>query len=162
MVGTGGAGAKNLFAVNVPVPSVTASGNPKALTAEESAPGADDILWEISSNDADFSDLGHVLQAPEAGILRDGTWVIVTGNGYDSANGRAKLYLINARTGARVAVLDTGAGSPGAPNGLGGVKLVRDSAKRIVAAYAGDLYGNLWKFDFSSSTPSEWRVAFDG
>jgi Tfp pilus tip-associated adhesin PilY1 len=69
---------------------------------------------------------------------------------------------INARTGARVAVLDTGAGSPGAPNGLGGVKLVRDSAKRIVAAYAGDLYGNLWKFDFSSSTPSEWRVAFDG
>lgn len=162
VVGTGGAGAKNLFAVNVPVPSVTASGNPKALTAEESAPGADDILWEISSNDADFSDLGHVLQAPEAGILRDGTWVIVTGNGYDSANGRAKLYLINARTGARVAVLDTGAGSPGAPNGLGGVKLVRDSAKRIVAAYAGDLYGNLWKFDVSSSTPSEWRVAFDG
>jgi type IV pilus assembly protein PilY1 len=31
-----------------------------------------------------------------------------------------------------------------------------------VAAYAGDLYGNLWKFDLSSSTPSDWRVAFGG
>ena len=28
--------------------------------------------------------------------------------------------------------------------------------------YAGDLAGNMWKFDLTSSTPSEWGVAFGG
>jgi len=162
VVGGGGAGAKNLFAINVPVPSLPEKGAPTALSDAASAPGAGDILWEINSSADDLKDLGNVLQAPEAGILRDGTWVIVTGNGYDSADGKAKLYLIDARTGARVAVLDTGAGSTAAPNGLGGVELMRDGAKRIVAAYAGDLYGNLWKFDLSSSKRADWGVAFGG
>lgn len=162
VVGGGGAGAKNLFAINVPVPALAEKDPPSTLDDAQSAPGASDILWEINSSADDFKDLGYVLQAPEAGILRDGRWVIVTGNGYGSANGKAKLYMIDARTGARVAVLDTGKGSSEVPNGLGGVKLVRDGAKRIVAAFAGDLYGNLWKFDLSSPTASEWGVAFGG
>lgn len=159
VVGAGGAGAKNLFAINVPVP---APGATVPLTDAQSAPGASDILWEISSDATGFAELGHVLQTPEAGILRDGRWVIAVGNGYDSASGRAHLYLIDAITGDRVAVLDTGVGSSAAPNGLGGVKLVRDSRQRIVAAYAGDLRGNLWKFDLSSATSSDWAVAFGG
>jgi type IV pilus assembly protein PilY1 len=159
VVGSGGAGAKNLFAINVPVPSSPTSGEPIALTSAESAPASADILWEINSDHPDYSDLGNVLQAPEAGIMQDGTWVVLTGNGYDSASGLAKLYVIDARTGARIKVLTaTGISS----NGLGGVKLVRDRNKRIVAAYAGDLSGYIWKFDFSSTDRSQWRVAFAG
>ncbi|VTU33721.1 Tfp pilus assembly protein, tip-associated adhesin PilY1 [Variovorax sp. PBS-H4] len=159
VVGSTGAGAKSLFAINVPVPVILTSGDPEALSALKSAPGAADILWEVNSDNPDYSELGNVLQAPETGVMQDGTWVIITGNGYDSASGRAKLYVINARTGARVAVLNAGSDMS---NGLGGVKLVRDSNKRIVAAYAGDLAGHMWKFDLSSATPSEWTVAFSG
>lgn len=159
VIGSGGAGAKNLFAINVPVPSSPTSGEPTALTAAQSAPGSADILWEINSDHPDYSDLGHVLQAPEAGIMQDGTWVIITGNGYDSASGQAKLYVIDARTGARIKVLTANGSSA---KGLGGVKLVRDRNKRIVAAYAGDLLGYLWKFDFSSAERAGWRVAFSG
>lgn len=159
VVGSAGAGAKSLFAISVPVPAIPTTGEPTALTAVQSAPGSADILWEINTDHPDYSELGNVLQAPEAGVMQDGTWVIITGNGYDSASGRAKLFVINARTGARVAVLDAGTD---VSNGLGGVKLVRDSTKRIVAAYAGDLAGHLWKFDLSSATPSEWSVAFSG
>ena len=162
VVGGGGAGAKNLFAVNVPVPALVDTGSPKALSPSESAPGAADILWEVSAEDKDFEELGHVLQTPEAGVLRDGRWVIVVGNGYESTSGRAQLFLIDAATGARVAALDTGVGSTAAPNGLSGVRLVRDADKRIVAAYAGDLRGNLWKFDLSSATSAAWAVAFEG
>lgn len=157
VIGTGGAGAKNLFAINVPVPSVE-SGNPTALTAQQSAPGATDILWEINSDNPDYSELGHVLQAPEAGIMQDGTSVIITGNGYGSASGRSRLYVIDAQTGARIKVLSPALSSSSA--GLGGVKLVRDANKRVVAAYAGDLLGFIWKFDFSSADRSEWGVAF--
>jgi type IV pilus assembly protein PilY1 len=162
VVGGGGGVSKNLFALNVPVTAVPDTGEPTMLTAPQSAPGAGDILWEISADDKDFLELGHVLRPPEAGILRDGSWVIVVGNGYESASGRAQLFVLDAISGARLAVLDTGMGSSSAPNGLGGVKLVRDAAKRIVAAYAGDLYGNLWKFDLSSAAPSGWGIAFEG
>jgi type IV pilus assembly protein PilY1 len=162
VLGSAGAGAKSLFAINVPVPTSPAKGDPVALTRALSAPGAGDILWEIDPTLPAFSELGYVLQAPATGILMDGRWVVATGNGYESTSGRAQLYLVDAITGARLAVLDTGAGSPSAPNGLGGVALVRDGAQRIVAAYAGDLVGNLWKFDLASDTPAKWGVAFGG
>lgn len=162
VLGGGGAGAKNLFAINVPVSSLLDGKNPKLLTDEQSAPGATDILWERASDHPDFAELGFVLQTPKSGILRDGRWAIVVGNGYESAGGRAQLYLIDAVSGARIAVFDTVTGSTAEPNGLGGVELVLDGAKRIVAAYAGDLHGNLWKFDLSSATPAQWGVAFGG
>lgn len=162
VIGGGGAGAKNLFAINVPVPAWPASGTPAALTAAQSAPGAGDILWEISSESAGYEEMGHLLQTPEAGVLRDGTWAVVVGNGYESASKKAQLLIINAKTGALIKKIDTGVGGVSSPNGLSGVRLVRDSQQRIVAAYAGDLLGNLWKFDLSSSTPSAWDVAFGG
>lgn len=154
VVGTGGAGAKNLFAINVPVPSVPESGDPPALDAKASAPGAADILWEINSATPGYEDLHHVLQAPESGIMQDGTWAIITGNGVGPDVLGATLYVINARTGERIAALT----AQTIGGGLGGVKVVRDSNKRIVAAYAGDLVGYLWKFDLSSPDRSKWSV----
>ena len=162
VVGGTGAGAKSLFAINVPVPAYapTATTPPAALTASESAPGAADILWSISNTTTDFSELGYVLQAPEHGVMKDGRWVVIVGNGYESASGKAQLFVINAVTGALIKILDTGVGSTTSPNGLGGVRVVRNAQKQIVAAYAGDLMGNLWKFDFSSDVPANWQVAF--
>lgn len=168
VLGGTGAGAKSLFAINVPVVSYPASATavPAALTASQSAPGASDILWTISNSDTtepnNFSELGYVLQAPEHGVMMDGSWVTIVGNGYESTSGKAQLFIINALTGALIKRLDTGVGSSGTPNGLGGVRVVRNDKKQIVAAYAGDLQGNLWKFDFSSATQSDWAVAFGG
>jgi type IV pilus assembly protein PilY1 len=168
VLGGTGAGAKSLFAINVPVVSYPASATavPAALTASQSAPGASDILWTISSADTtepnNFSELGYVLQPPEHGVMMDGSWVMIVGNGYESASKKAQLFIINALTGALIKRLDTGVGSSGTPNGLGGVRVVRNDKKQIVAAYAGDLQGNLWKFDFSSATQSNWAVAFSG
>lgn len=168
VLGGTGAGAKSLFAINVPVVSYPASATavPTALTVAESAPGASDILWTISNADVtepnNFSELGYVLQPPEHGVMMDGTWVTIVGNGYESASKKAQLFIINALTGALIKRIDTGVGSSSTPNGLGGVRVVRNNKKQIVAAYAGDLQGNLWKFDFSSATQSNWAVAFGG
>lgn len=152
VIGTGGAGARNIFAINVPV---RADGNSNTAYA----PGTSDILWEINNADPNFSDLGAVLQKPSVGMMRDGTWVVVVGNGYVDNNGTAKLFIINALTGAfikSIPIQTTG------NNGLGGVRLVLDLHRQITAAYAGDLQGNLWKFDFSSRNPSDWGLAFGG
>lgn len=168
VLGGTGAGAKSLFAINVPVVSYPSDATtaPAALTVAQSAPGAADILWSISSADTtdpkNFSELGYVLQAPEQGVMRDGSWVVIVGNGYESTSRRAQLFVINALTGAVIKKLDTGVGSSGTPNGLGGARVVRNANKQIVAVYAGDLQGNLWKFDFSSTDPANWAVAFGG
>ena len=156
VIGTGGAGARNIFAINVPV---SGNGNTETVVA----PGASDILWEVSNTDVGFGDLGKVLQKPAAGLMRDGNWAVVVGNGYVDANGVAKLFVINALTGAlikSIAIPTTGvyAGA----NGLGGVRLVLDMQRRVTAAYAGDLQGNMWKFDFSSNSAASWALAFAG
>lgn len=168
VVGGSGAGAKNLFAINVPVPfwANDSSTPPAALSKSQSAPGATDILWEINSSSTGFGELGHVLNRPEHGFMKvaaDQTaWVVIVGNGYESTSGTARLFIINALTGALIKEINTGVGSPTSPNGLGGVRVVRDEDMRIVAAYAGDLQGNMWKFDFSYADKTDWRVAFNG
>jgi type IV pilus assembly protein PilY1 len=157
-----GAGAKSLFAINVPVVPWTSGAAPTAYSAAQSAPGAADVLWEISPATAGFTDMGNVFSAPEYGVMRDGTWVLIFGNGYESAGKKAQLFIVNALTGALIKAIDTQAGTLLSPNGLGGVRLVRDAQKMIVAAYAGDLKGNLWKFDLSSNAKGSWDVAFGG
>lgn len=152
VVGTGGAGARNLFAIRVPV-----AANGSANTVYP--PQATDILWEKNNNDSGLAALGYVLQKPSVGMMRDGTWVVITGNGYVNSGGTAQLLILNALTGALIKSIDvpmTG------NNGLGGVRLVLDLQRRISAAYAGDLQGNLWKFDFSSNVRTDWGLAFGG
>jgi len=51
----------------------------------------------------------------------------------------------------------------GPSNGLGMPVAVDTNGDGTVdAVYAGDLQGNLWKFDLSSTSPSAWGVAFGG
>ncbi|MDO4231166.1 MAG: PilC/PilY family type IV pilus protein [Lautropia sp.] len=143
LVGTTGAGPRAVFALNV-------------QDTRESALNANTVLWELNASSQ--PELGHVLSAPEVGVLRDGTWVAVFGNGYESQSGEARLFVVNLKTGEVMANLNAGKGKGTAPNGLGGVTLVKDGMQVITAAYAGDLKGNVWKFDLASADRSKWQV----
>ena len=146
VVGTAGAGAKSVFAVNVD------KTNPTALSGS-------DVMWEINNSMTGFGGLGYVLTDVQTGQLTDGTWVAVFGNGYDSAttNATARLYVVNLSTGALL--MDIVVPQPtGRQNGLGGVRLALDDTvgsvtrKQIVGAYAGDLLGKMWKFDLKDAS----------
>ncbi|MEI6618999.1 MAG: PilC/PilY family type IV pilus protein [Betaproteobacteria bacterium] len=146
-----GAGAKTVFAINVPT------------GANAAAPGATDVLWEISDTpSSSFSELGYTLSKFEAGLMRNGQYAVLINNGYASASGQASLFIVNALTGALIKKIDTGAGANtiANKNGLGGVRVIRNAAREIVAAYAGDLKGNMWKFDLSDTNSSNWNLAF--
>ena len=92
-------------------------------------------------------------------------WVAVFGNGYNNRVGTpAEPYSVRRRYPDWHAdrKIDTGVGSVGTPNGLATpavVDLNGDSSTDYV--FAGDLLGNLWKFDMTSTDPALWRVAFD-
>ena len=150
VVGSTGAGAKTVFAINVPT------------GANAAAPGAADVLWEISDTSSGFSELGHTLGKLEAGLMRNGQYAVLINNGYASASGTASLFIVNALTGALIKKIDTGVGANTVANknGLGGVRVIRNAAREIVAAYAGDLKGNMWKFDLLDTNSSNWNLAF--
>ncbi|WP_338845674.1 PilC/PilY family type IV pilus protein [Massilia sp. W12] len=149
LLGSTGAGAKALFALDVTAPANASGANQL---------GASNVLWEKSN--ADISDLGHVLGKSTVAKMRNGAWGVIVGNGYESANNRAVLYVLNAFTGETIAKLDTG--NKGTPNGLSTPAILYNEDREAVAAYAGDLQGNLWKFDLSDASASNWKVAFEG
>jgi type IV pilus assembly protein PilY1 len=69
--------------------------------------------------------------------------------------------VVNLETGALIRKIDTGAGNSGNPNGLATPALLPDQNRTIEYAYAGDLLGNIWKFDLTSATPGDWAVAYN-
>jgi len=167
LVNTTGAGGKGVFALDITAPDSFLAGN-----------GGANVLWDISDTNSPepldlttdtaalrgfANNLGYTL--PQASIVRmqDGSWVAVVANGYGSINNRAVLYIINIQTGAIIRTIDTNAGSALTPNGLSTpIAVDTDGDLTTDAIYAGDLLGNLWKFDVSSSTPSAWNVAYGG
>jgi type IV pilus assembly protein PilY1 len=112
-------------------------------------------MWEFS--EATNADMGHVLNYPHVARMRDGTLVSILGNGYDSKNGQAKLFLINLQTGA--VHWEQSVGAAGA-NGLSQPNFTLNKNREVTAIYAGDLKGNLWKFDVDNTDKALWKVAF--
>ena len=140
------AGAPGLYALDIT--------NPSNFTE---AQASQVVRWEIGDSDAD---VGHIFGRPILAKMRDGRWRAIVGNGYNSANGRAVLLLIDLETGA-IHRIDTKAGGSSAPNGLSAVTVVSTNDNGVAdLVYAGDLAGNLWKFDVSDASPTGWKVGY--
>ncbi|MCB2782987.1 pilus assembly protein, partial [Listeria monocytogenes] len=76
-----------------------------------------------------------------------GKWAVVTGNGYSSLNDKAALLIIDLETGALTRKLEV-TGRTGVPNGLSSPRLADNNSDGVADyADAGDLQGNLWRFD---------------
>lgn len=150
LLGSTGAGARGVFALDVTTP--TTNGAP--------ALGAGNVLWENSA-DAD-NDMGYVLGKMAVVRLRNGVWAAIYGNGYDSQSKKSVLYLVDAFTGALIKKFDTGSGGASTPNGLSTPALLYNTERELIAAYAGDLQGNLWKFDLSDTDAANWKLAYKG
>jgi len=145
VVGAMGAGGKGLFALHVP-------------TTYPAALGAGSVLWDITASDDE--DLGYVVADFAVGKVRDGGWKVFVGNGVHSDSGRAALLIIDVATGH----IDKVVADDGTGNGLMGVSLIKDiSTQEVVGAYAGDLKGRLWRFDFEAGGGAgSWKVGFSG
>ena len=155
LVGGLRAGGRGLFALDVSNP--TEFSNPSN--------NADDIvLWEFSS--ADDGDLGYSYSKPSIAMMANGKWAVILGNGYESDNGTAKLFILYLEEGidgwiaTDYVKLDTGAsGTSGNKNGLSSPQLVDlDSDSVVDVIYAGDLQGNMWAFDVSNASASNWST----
>ena len=158
-----GGGAQGVLALDVTRPGQFADGS-----------GA---LWEFT--DADDAAIGNVLAAPLVAKFRTGVSsgalqyryfaVVASGlNNYaDDGAGRhtstaaGALFLLALDKpasapwdqGSNYYKLSTPVSTTSAANGLGPPALVIGGDGAVRYAYAGDLQGNLWRFDFSGKPP---------
>ena len=144
LVGGLGAGGAGLFALDVALSEAT-----DPLQAARS------VLWEITPLTPGFANLGETHAMPQFTRLQntERTPAVVVGNGYFNAgNQQASLFVIHAITGALIAEWPTRSGSASAPNGLSSPTLVDGNGDGIADwAYAGDMQGQLWRFDLRPS-----------
>ena len=116
------------------------------------------ILWEFS-----HPELGIILGKPQIVRLLNGKWSVVVGNGYNSASEKPELFIIDIETGNLTKKITAGDELLAGNNGLS-TPLVVDTNGDFISdlIYAGDLKGNLWKFNLNSSAPDSWNTAFAG
>ncbi|WP_297836603.1 PilC/PilY family type IV pilus protein [Pseudomonas sp.] len=141
LIGTLGGGGREIFALDVT--------NPDNIT----------LLWEITPQSTGAADLGYSFSIPVIARLHSGNWGVVVGNGYSGNNGVAALFIIDVGTGGVTEIKTPIAGN----NGLSS-PVVLDSNSDGIAdyVYAGDLFGNLWRFDLLGSSSASFVVSFGG
>lgn len=135
-------------------------------TILESELGAGLSPWEFPpvenrTGDALDGDMGYSFSKPVivASNIPAHPWVVMFGNGYNSEDGKAVLLILDAFTGAELSRIDT---ETGGENGLSTPAVVdTDNNGTADWVYAGDLKGNLWKFDVSGSSVEEWDVFYE-
>jgi len=141
LVGTMGAGARSVYALDVTDPDNFSASN---------------VLWEFTD-----PDLGYTLSEATIARMANGKWAAIFGNGYNSDNGHAVLFIRDIKDGSLIKTIDTQAGSTSTPNGLATPIPVDTNGDHIVdTIYAGDLLGNMWKFDVSGTNTGSWKPAF--
>ncbi|MDH5535109.1 MAG: PilC/PilY family type IV pilus protein, partial [Betaproteobacteria bacterium] len=165
LVGGMNAGGQGVFALDVTDPSTFSEGN-----------AANIVMWEFT--DADDPDLGYTFGKPAIRKMANGRYAAVVSGGYNnsegdgnaSATGRAVMFILflEGPTGPNrtwvpnvdYIKLDSAVGSVGTPNGFA-APLVADVDGSGTAdfIYAGDLRGNVFKFDVRSTTAANWTLA---
>lgn len=176
LVGGLNAGGRGIYALDVTSPSTFAS-----------AAASDLVLWEFTARDD--PDLGYTFSKPIIRKMNNGKWAVIFGNGFKnttadgsgagvSSTGRAYLYIVfvdgpgagNAWVeGTHYYKIELKSPSEGAmptlpltpPNGLASPAALDTNVDGVIDyIYAGDRYGNVWKFDVTSTAPSAWKAAF--
>lgn len=160
-VGALGAGGRGLYALDI--------NEPAGFTLTNAA---DILLWEFT--EADDEELGFTLSEPTIVMMNNGEWAAIVGSGYNDtgADPDAHLFILFLEGGLdgiwtegtdyiRIEAPDATATVENR-NGMSSPKAADlDGNGTTDRVYAGDLFGNLWAFDVSAASPSDWGVAKD-
>ena len=155
LVGGLNKGGQSIYALDITNPGSFSEGNASSI-----------FRWEYTD-----ADLGYTYSRPAIAKMANGRWAAIFGNGYNnstpgtpapiSTTGRAYLYVVDVQTGVEIAKIDTLVGSVGTPNGLATPAVVDINGDRVVDyVYAGDLLGNMWKFNLSNPDPALWSIPY--
>ncbi|WP_265645367.1 pilus assembly protein [Verminephrobacter aporrectodeae] len=159
--GTLGRGGKGIFALDATEVVNLTEANASTV-----------FKWQFTSDDDE--DLGYITgdvsihpassQALPVAKMNNGNYALLLGNGNKSKTGKAVLFVLymDGPTGdkwtGRYEKIVVDAGSN---NGLSAPRWEDvDGNGTADVAYAGDMKGNIWKFNLADSSPAKWGSAF--
>jgi type IV pilus assembly protein PilY1 len=147
-----GVAGRSYYALNVT--------DPRSLTSDTAL--ASRVLWEFpSASDATAkSKVGRTMGKPHVVRLGNGSWVVLLTSGYNSSfDGKGRLWVLNATTGAVLKEFVTTDGSLSSESGLTHVSPYAEPDGSVRYVYGGDLLGNLWRFDLNGTSLSSTAVS---
>lgn len=163
LVGSMRLGARGVFALDITDPTGFGAGN---------------VLWEFSNTSTGGAALGYTYDSANIVRLNTGKWAVLVSSGYfptanpdprgvadpastDVNKDKTSLFVLDLETGTKIAEIQTATAAQGVPLSFGlstPAAYDRNSDQIDDIAVAGDLVGNLFRFDLSSSTPASWKV----
>lgn len=157
-----GAGGSAIFAMDITDPTQFSSTNTSVILGEWNS-----TTLTCANVTNCGNNLGQTWGTPQIRRLHNGEWGIIFGNGLSSSTGHAGIYIMTiSGTGTldKVYFLDTGvSGTASNPDGIAYVTPVDLDGDHITDyVYAGDAYGNVWRFELTDSNPSNWIVSTYG
>lgn len=131
---------------------------------------ASDVLWEFTDPTLGLTYSRPVVALTNVTSVTNANpngFLVFFGSGYNNSDGNDYLYAVNPQTGKLVAKINLCAAVAGTclttiPNGLSSPVAVNSGgnvSQPVDTVYAGDLQGNLWKINVSSSNPTSWTVS---
>jgi type IV pilus assembly protein PilY1 len=133
LVGSMGAGGRTIFGLDVTTPS------------------APELLFEFSSADhPNYHNLGYVMADPVIAPFGADKWYAIFGNG--SEGGLSSLFVVDLASPTAPVIVSASEGA-----GMTSFALLPGLTGAIERIYAGDLSGNIWRFDTAGS-PASWGV----
>ena len=176
LVGGVGSAGQEIYALDVSSPGTFAESQATLIVKGDWTPA------NTGGASGSLSHLNCTVGTPAVKRLHNKQWAIIFGNGLPDAAGTATasqhckqaagtytagiyIGLIDSSSGNVTSFrwLDTGVGASSSSNGIAYISPVDVDGDSITDyVYAGDLQGNLWRFDLTDSNPGNWKVSTFG
>jgi type IV pilus assembly protein PilY1 len=142
-----GAAGRSYYAIDV--------SSPRSLSEAQLASA---YKWEFpSASDSTMqSKVGQTLGKPAIVKTASNGYVVLVTSGYNSTyDGKGRMWMLNASTGAVIHEFVVNAGSLTAESGLAQISPYAEDDGTVQYVYGGDLLGNVWRFDLQGQgTPN--------
>ena len=157
LVGGLGAGGNAIYALDITSPANFSEGNAASIVQGEWSSAS----LSCANVGACGTNLGKTYGVPQIRRFHNGQWGAVFGNGLGAANGAAGIYVmtVDPTSGAKTFYYyGTSGTAPG--NGIAYVTAADLDGDNIVDyVYAGDVKGNVWRFDLTNASPGNWAAS---
>lgn len=155
VVGGLGAGGAEIYALDVTHPSQFSESNAANIVVGEWNPATLTCVYVSHCG----QNLGDTYGIPQIRRLHNGTWGVLFGNGFGSASGDAGIYILTIASDGTKKLYYLSTGTAGTNNGIAYVTPADLDGDHITDyVYAGDLHGNVWRFDLTSNNPANWGI----
>ena len=159
VVGGLGSGGGGIYALDVTNPNSSTFSQSNAANVVMGDWNASNLSCVNVANCA--NNLGNTYGTPVIRRFHNGKWGFIFGNGYGSTSGDAGIYVVTIDpTSMAKTIYYLSTGKSGQNDGIAYVTAADLDGDHVVDyAYAGDLLGNVWRFDLTSNSPGSWSAS---